>query len=858
MWHRLLRLFDRYCARYLVVCGPRIALRGDAGGWVQLIRRGNRLELVGQSVTGVQTQARQGPAQLPLILICGEDRLACNLHRDPPGTSLSGRVLLDLPFSPLPLQLCQEPPAGTLTQALPPLSVWAIRRARAALLPGFGLRLLRALPLVLRWRISRDLALRPQIRAALGFDGVAVARPLSAALFAQAPAETSPSGGLAAQDASAGGAITCILPVYNAFDLLPEVLERLCRHTDLPWHALIIEDCSTDPAVRPFLRSWAGAQNARLPGCVTLLENAQNLGFLGSVNRGLALALPRGAPVVLLNADALLPAGWARRLIAPLLQDPHVASCTPLSNEAELFSVPVICARQDLAAGQADLMDAAAQRFVPGAGDASAPTGVGFCMALHPDWLAQVPQFDTVFAPGYGEEVDWCQKTRALGARHVGVANLFVEHRGGASFGSTQKQRLIAAHSDLISARYPKYDIDVQDYLRTDPMLTPRLALALVWVGLQAQAAGAALPVYLTHTMRGGVEYHQKQLIAADIARIGAALVLRVGGAARWRLELHSATGVTQGETGDFALIQQLLQPLDRRRLVYVCGVGDSDPVTLPDHLLALCRDSDALEVQFHDYFALSPSFNLLNDSGRFDGVPAADNRNPAHQGRRPDGSAVPLAQWRAAWGRLVARADRLVVFSQDSRQHVVQAWPELDGPELDGRLVVLPHQLHHNVPRLTPREGARPVVAVLGNLNRPKGAALLAALGAALAADRRRGDLQILVLGDIDPSEPRHPAIAVLGEYKLAELPLLVKRHQITAWLIPSLCPETFSFTTHEALATGLPVFCLDLGAQAEALRAAPGQGHIIARADSLQHQAAAILACLRRVLCKNAKDPG
>ena len=636
------------------------------------------------------------------------------------------------------------------------------------------------------------------------------------------------------------------MPVYNAFDLLPEVLDRLCRHTDLPWHALVIEDCSTDPAVRPFLRSWAAAQNIRQPGCVTLLENSENLGFLGSVNRGLTLALPRDVAVVLLNADALLPEAWASRLIAPLRRDPRVASCTPLSNEAELFSVPVICARQDLAPGQAERLDAAARRFMPGAGDAIAPTGVGFCMALHPAWLARVPLFDTAFAPGYGEEVDWCQQTRALGARHLGVANLFVEHRGGASFGAAQKQRLIAAHSGLISARYPKYDIEVQDYLRADPMLTPRLALALVWAGLQAEAAGEALPVYLAHQMRGGVEYHQNQLIAADIARLGAAVVLRVGGAARWRLELHALTGVTQGETDDFTLIQRLLQPLARRRVVYACGVGDSDPVTLPEHLLALCRDGDVLEVLFHDYFALSPSFTLLDAAGQFDGVPGAHNRDPAHQSRRPDGSAVPLAQWRAAWGRLMARADRLVVFSQDSRQQVLQVWPELDG-----RLVVLPHRLHHSVPQLTPRAGPRPVVAVLGNLNRPKGAALLAALGAALAADRLRDDLQVLVLGDIDPSEPRHPAIAVLGEYKLAELPLLVRRHQITAWLIPSLWPETFSFTTHEALATGLPVFCLDLGAQAEALRAAPGQGHIIARADSLPHQAAIILTSLRRVLC-------
>ena len=59
-----------------------------------------------------------------------------------------------------------------------------------------------------------------------------------------------------------------------------------------------------------------------------------------------------------------------------------------------------------------------------------------------------------------------------------------------------------------------------------------------------------------------------------------------------------------------------------------------------------------------------------------------------------------------------------------------------------------------------------------------------------------------------------------------MAEIPALVARYGITCWLIPSVCPETFSFTTHEALATGLPVLCLDLGGQADAVRAALAAG--------------------------------
>ena len=47
--------------------------------------------------------------------------------------------------------------------------------------------------------------------------------------------------------------------------------------------------------------------------------------------------------------------------------------------------------------------------------------------------------------------------------------------------------------------------------------------------------------------------------------------------------------------------------------------------------------------------------------------------------------------------------------------------------------------------------------------------------------------------------------------------------------WVVtPSIWPETFSFATREALATGLPVLTLKLGAQAEAAEAAPN-GYVL-----------------------------
>ena len=61
-----------------------------------------------------------------------------------------------------------------------------------------------------------------------------------------------------------------------------------------------------------------------------------------------------------------------------------------------------------------------------------------------------------------------------------------------------------------------------------------------------------------------------------------------------------------------------------------------------------------------------------------------------------------------------------------------------------------------------------------------------------------------------------------------MGDIPELVTRYGISHWLIPSIWPETFSYTTHEALATGLPVLAFDIGAQGDAVRAA-ATGHVV-----------------------------
>lgn len=291
-------------------------------------------------------------------------------------------------------------------------------------------------------------------------------------------------------------------------------------------------------------------------------------------------------------------------------------------------------------------------------------------------------------------------------------------------------------------------------------------------------------------------------------------VVLRIGGKRRWQLELVTPQGRSRGNTDDFAFVARLLACLPQRRIVYSCGVGDRDPVQLPKLLLALMQPQDSAVLLFHDFFPLSPSYTLLDDDSIYRGAPDPVCANKAHLTQRPDGSPVTLAQWHAAWRGFAERAE-LQVFSQDSARQVGAVWPDLAG-----RIVIRPHSLPQKVTPVAKPRGAAPVIGVLGNIGLQKGAAVLKNLAQATAghADAPR----LVLIGNIDPAYELPASVTQHGSYEVRDLPHLTRTYAITHWLIPSIWPETFCYTAHEALATGLPVMAFDIGAQGDAVRVA------------------------------------
>lgn len=278
--------------------------------------------------------------------------------------------------------------------------------------------------------------------------------------------------------------VDIIVPVYNAAALLARCLAALDRYTDgTSARVLLIDDASPDPEVVPLIERWA----ERSPLRPRWLRNPQNLGFIGSVNRGFAQT---EYDPLLLNADTEVTPGWLARMRAALDSDPRIATVTPFSNNAEICSWPEFCVAHPVPADPARIA-AAFARCAP-ARYPDLPTAVGFCMLIRRAALRALGDFDrATFGRGYGEENDFCRRAVAHGWRNVLADDAYVVHAGGASFAPLGLQPG-GENLARLQARYPSYNSEVAAFIHADPLAPLRARASVEYARLVASVAEAS------------------------------------------------------------------------------------------------------------------------------------------------------------------------------------------------------------------------------------------------------------------------------------------------------------------------------------------------------------------------------
>ncbi|MBD9417178.1 hypothetical protein IB234_21640 [Pseudomonas sp. PDM16] len=348
---------------------------------------------------------------------------------------------------------------------------------------------------------------------------------------------------------------------------------------------------------------------------------------------------------------------------------------------------------------------------------------------------------------------------------------------------------------------------------------------------LAAVLHGRQCRLVIDHSMGGGANLFRERMVSDWLASGDAVVLLS------FRLaEMVPFIEVSTLQNKIALTLQRLDEVTDILRgttlteIFFNCAVSFPCAEEVQQLILSLKhRFSTRLVVAMHEYFLLCPSAFLLDTSDQFCGVPSIDRCHaclPSHlDGFASLAGERSIERWRSMWSEVLMVSDEVLCFSASTQRLLASAYPFAAG-----RATLRPHRVDHLRPvHLPKREQSLLTVGVIGAISQHKGARVVADLANAIIA--AGANIRIVIVGSIDASCPTE-VVAQTGPYQRDDLPDLIEKNQIDLALLPSICPETFSFVAHEIVSLGLPLLCLDLGAQADLARSLPS-GWVSPRQD-------------------------
>lgn len=637
--------------------------------------------------------------------------------------------------------------------------------------------------------------------------------------------------------------VDIIIPVYRGFAETRRCLESVLGHRQqTPVEIIVIDDAGPEPALTAHLDQLAKA------GRITLLRNSRNIGFVGTVNRG--MELHPGRDVVLLNSDTEVANDWLDRLMAHFEGQADAGTLTPFSNNATICSYPHegwtggIPGTLGLAG-----LDRLIARTLAGR-RLELPTAVGFCMAIRRACLDQVGMFDAErFGRGYGEENDFSRRAAARGWKNLLAADILVFHEGGVSF-SAQRQALQEQAMKILLALHPDYLERVQDFLLRDPIAPLRQQID------QARIARSAREEIHVQVERGQLPPHSPLLSPPPDSR---SVQLHIGhgwggGTERWILDFCRTDTLRRNlwlrscshrNAAGYRL--ELLEPAISLEPLLAWDLALPIRATAIDHpeyegiIDGLIRTFDIQAILVssligHGIEALDrslPTGMILHDLypycpalfAHFDGVCTSCNRARLadclqHNGYNAFWHNTTADDWlvlRDALGTRLARPE-LKVFAptQSVRDRWAVLLPALAAKPWDR----IAHGLNSSlfVRKQPPGPaGKRLRIVIPGRLHPHKGLALAHALLPALTP---RADVLLLGCGGFGAAFRGLSGLQIVENYALEDLAGHIADFQPDLGLLLSSLPESFSYTLSEMFALGVPVIATAGGALGERIR--------------------------------------
>jgi len=615
------------------------------------------------------------------------------------------------------------------------------------------------------------------------------------ALFKRQPADAESRG------------LSIIIPIYRGVEITHACIASVLAHRNAETDRLIlINDASPEPMMAGMLLSCM-----QLPNTL-VLTNADNVGFVRTVNRGLKLA--NGGDVLLLNSDTVLYAGGLEELRRVAEAHPEIGTVTAMSSNATIFSYPSAHLRH-AALDDISWSELAALALEHNAGlIEDVPTGHGFCMFIKGEVLGRIGLLDEVFGRGYGEENDFCARAAALGYRNVAAGGVLVEHKESISF-VNEKASLLAQNLPRLNRLYPEYVPVIMQFEREDGMRRLRWRLDAARLA-RAVAAGGEFVLVVSNTLEGGTAKAVRDIEAQT--GYGGAHVLSLQVGESGLLELSAETPLMQASFSqtEAAELLELLDAANPSRVMVHQILGF--PAAFVSAFGPWLKGRQSA-FWAHDFYSLCPRVTMIDAIGRFcGGADAATcgrcvDMEGAHASSRM--TELAPAEHRDLFAGLLGHFTHRITPSANAAGYLARIFPQHEWE-------ALPHPEPHVDVAAAAREGSDDEIIMLGAIGPHKGSHLLLDIARRARLTHTHLSFRIIGYTDIDKALKAVGNVTITGKYAEEDLPDLLAEAKGRLGLFLAAWPETYSYTLSELVKHGFIPMVPDIGAPADRVREA------------------------------------
>ena len=613
--------------------------------------------------------------------------------------------------------------------------------------------------------------------------------------------------------------VDIVVPIYNAYEYTTECIESLIKYTDLSNHRLIlINDKSPDEKILPMLMRYA-SENLQLN--IIVLNNEVNLGFVGTVNKGMEYSKN---DVVLLNSDTEVTNKWLDKIIKCAYSRDEIATVTALSNNATLASVPNFGVDNEIPNEftineYAQMIEEISYNAYP-----EVVTGNGFCIYIKRKVIDEIGVFDhKTFGKGYGEENDFCYRALDYGYVNVLCDNTFIYHKGTQSF-TGEKQKLCEAHLKIIEERYPHYYFMNNIFVTEVPT---RKIHDNVRINIKAKNKKNIL--YIVHEwmddnnnyQNGGTTLHILDIINNIKDEYNCFVFSLTSKKDTYKLysyindELHINT-FTINKGYNLLTFYNLEYKKLLSRLIKDLNV---DIVHVHHGLwhtfdISDCtRENDVYSIiTLHDYYYICPSINMLYNDEKY--CELMKNRDCKYCLEQKRGfKNLVIDKWQEESNKFLKKFDMIITPSEDTKNLFNNYYKEIEITPIEHGMDF--SRFHGREMKIGEHEGFN--IAFLGNMTVHKGSNILEYL----IKNTKNRNIKYHVFGgtDIEFLKSNKDNYIFHGKYDRDSIIKILKENNIDLVCLFSIWPETYSYTLSESILAEIPVISYNIGAISERL---------------------------------------